>query len=294
MSCVLTFNWQTLMPGLLPVQGVRGPRVGERAAPPKTGVSASGECTLCSPISASETHARYAVSRSTWAMLRGHCHIAGIAGHLTRAFPHDGACWGPCCGCSDRLTVLLGLLLPICLSSKYEQVLIRRSSTCTPWRHSRISVSKLYTLEVQMAASQPEQSSDMIWYSSRQHAHALCGACAMQSAAACSTLDRMNIMRTLGKPQPWPVLPFMLLLIDGTVDLGLAEWLADILPRCGDRTPLSQCCPVVSRHCSAAPPQRASVPDGVQAHHIVVQQRRDGHPNLHIRGTPYRSRIAQR
>ena len=52
-------------------------------------------------------------------------------------------------------------------------------------------------------------------------------------------------MRTLGKPQPWPVLPFMLLLIDGTVDLGLAEWLADMLPRCGDRTPLSQCCAVV-------------------------------------------------
>jgi len=41
---------------------------------------ACSEACFAAPSQAFETHAHYDVSRSTQAMLWGHCHIAGMAG----------------------------------------------------------------------------------------------------------------------------------------------------------------------------------------------------------------------
>ena len=141
------------------------------------------------------------------------------------------ACWGPCCGCSGWLMVFLGLLLPICLSSIYEQELLQKLRYMHTMEKQLLPVfQKLYTPHVQIAASQPEQSirGGMVQL---KIGYACLVSCMRD--AKCSSLQHAR--QDAYHAYTWQAAALALCSLhavttyDVTVALGLAKWLAEVL-----------------------------------------------------------------
>ncbi len=137
-----------------------------------------------------------------------------------------------------------------------SRCLCRRSGTCTPWRHSCCQCFK--TVHAPVAdSSQPTRTVNQKRYGTAQDrmrmpcvVHARCK---VQQPAAHST-ECISCIH-LASRSPGLCSLHAVAIYDGTVELGLAKWLADMLPGCGDR-PLCQ---------SAAPPFTASRHSAVPA-----------------------------